>query len=140
MPVRLPARAADGIPALPAITVHGPHGLVEEPDTTTRRVSLALEGDSNEARRHLLDERRGGGGELEEEDGVGAGLLLDGEGDVAFLGAEEGAGDAAAEGGGGGGGGEVEPAAGGEEERWDGEETEDGAEEGGDGGGGFSGF
>lgn len=33
--VRLSARATDRVPALPPVTVHGPHGLVEEPHPAT---------------------------------------------------------------------------------------------------------
>ncbi|KAK3446663.1 hypothetical protein EUGRSUZ_A02335 [Eucalyptus grandis] len=102
---------------------------------------LALEGDADKARGHLLDKGGGGDGELEEEDGFGLGAVLDRKGYGAAAVAKEGAGDFAAKGGrggGGGGGGEGEEAAGGGGGRDEGlepeggEEAEEGAEEGAD--------
>lgn len=133
MAVPLRAAPARRVSALPPITVHGPHGFVKQPPAPTRAV--ALERDPDEAGRHLLDEHGGGHGEVEEEDGLGSGVVLDGEADVAAAVAEQSAGDFAAEGRGDGETGrEGEPGAGGgvgKEERGEGEEVEEGAEEGG---------
>lgn len=65
----------------------------------------ALECDANEAGGHLLDKGGGGDGELEEEEGLGARVELDGKGDVPAAVAEECSSDLAAEGGRGGGDG-----------------------------------
>lgn len=73
-------------PPLPAAALHGCRNL------------LALECDADEAGGHLLDEGRGGHGQLEEEEGLGARVELNGEGDMAAAVAEEGSGDFAAEG------------------------------------------
>ncbi|KAG9457346.1 hypothetical protein H6P81_001854 [Aristolochia fimbriata] len=102
--VALPARAADGVAALPPVAVHGPHRLAEEPPggcaVAAGAAPLALEGDPDEAGGHLLDEGAGRGGELEEEGRVGPGIVLDREADVALAVAEERPGDAAAQVGG----------------------------------------
>lgn len=61
--------------------------------TSNSRHLLALECNAYEARGHLLYERGGGHGELEEEDGLGTRVELDGEGDVATAVTEECSGD-----------------------------------------------
>lgn len=100
VPVEVHARARHREAALPPVAVHGPRRLLEQfPPlrlSSHRRDLLGLERDAHEPRRHLLDEGRRGHGELEQQDGLGPGVKLDSEVDVAAAVAEEGAGDLAA--------------------------------------------
>lgn len=110
MPVEVPARAGHRIAAVPAVAVHGPGRLLKEslvllPTTVgggRERDLRALERQTHETGGHLLDKGGGGHGEFHEEEGLGAGMELHGEGDVAATVAEEGSGDFPAEGGGDG--------------------------------------
>lgn len=127
VPVEVNARARHREATLPSVAVHGPRGLLEQLPAVQGGHLVGLQRDSDQTGRHLFDERRGGHGELQQQNRFGARVELDGEVDVASAISEERAGDFSAEGGRDGEMSGPKPFAG-----WEREKAEEGTEEGGE--------